>query len=119
MTKDDLIRNAAIFSGYSQPVVRDILEHLIARIRAGVEVEGIVRIGGLGAFVKKVRKGRVYYGRALKGTATPPPVEYPDTSVVRFMPAARFKDMLSPPLSGYPPIETLPQVDAVIKAGAA
>ena len=114
MKKDDLIRNVSIFSGYAQPVVRDIVEHLIARIRAGVEVEGMVRIGGLGTFVKKVRKGRVYYGRALKGTVTPPPVEYPDTSVVRFKPSAQFKNMLTPPMT----TGGLPQVDAVIKAGA-
>jgi nucleoid DNA-binding protein len=97
MTKDELVREVAFYSGYAQPVVKEVVEKLIEGIRRGVEREGIVRVGGLGAFVKKVRKGRVYYGRALNGKVTPPPVEYPDTSVVRFAPSTKFKESLSPP----------------------
>lgn len=102
MTKNELIREVAYYTGYAQPVVKEVVEKLIEGILRGVEREGIVRVGGLGAFVKKVRKGRVYYGRALNGKVTPPPVEYPDMSVVRFSPSTKFKDVLTPPDSGLP-----------------
>jgi nucleoid DNA-binding protein len=91
MTKADVIRVVAKTSGYNKTVVGEVLEQLIEVVKSGLVLDGIVRIGGLGAFVVKTLKGRPYYPAHIMGTQVER-VMVPDRNTVRLEPSPGLKE---------------------------
>lgn len=97
MNKLDLVREVAKYSGYSQPVVKEILEVMVATIRYEVARTGLVRIGGLGKFQRVYRRPILVSPRDFATGKRQKMRLFPARNMVKFTPSETFSNAMPPP----------------------